>query len=199
MQRDLWKLLFNISPSPFLLIFSDAWKRVGMLIVAFGGHLHYLIPCLIAFARIFHRHPAKTFNMSKVKSTMLVWCSVFVIYTCKSNTGALCFCWKEKQTENNRRNHRAVPAVQGFVQRRGRVSGRELSKFPWTSYKRESPSGCPGSRGRGVRVWAAQTGQAACFGWERCIWLDLVFSAYPLCSVFSHASTKYVWEAYIDI
>lgn len=29
-----------------------------------------------------------------------------------------------------------MPAVQGFVQRRGRVSGRELSKFPWTSYKR---------------------------------------------------------------
>lgn len=48
-----------------------------------------------------------------------------------------------------------MPAVQGFVQRQGRVSGRELSKFPWTSYKRESPSGCPGSRGRGVRVWAA--------------------------------------------
>lgn len=178
MQRDLWKLLFNISPSPFLLIFSDAWKTVGVLVVAFGGHLHYLIPCLIAFARIFHRHPAKTFNMSKVKSTMLVWCSVFVIYTCKSNTGALCFCWKEKQTENNRRNHRAVPAVQGFVQRQGRVSGRELSKFPWTSYKRE-PQRLSWEQGqRGPCMGCTQTGQAACFGWERCIWLDLVFSPY---------------------
>lgn len=137
-----------------------------------------LIPCLIVFVKIFHRHPAKTFNVSKVKSTMLVWCSVFVIYTCKSNTGALCFCWKEKQTENNRGNHRAVPAVQGFVQRRGRVSGRELSKFPWTSYKRE-PQWLSWEQGqRGLCMGCTQTEQAACFGWERCIWLDLVFSPY---------------------
>ena len=95
---------------------------------------------LVVHKPCFFRHPAKTFNVFKLKSNMPVWCSVFVIYTCRSNTVGLCFCWKEKQTENNRRNHRALPGVLGFVQRQGWVCCGELSNFPCTSCKRDSPS-----------------------------------------------------------